>query len=469
MANRLFTAFSACRTDRHRFSASIIVLLLSVSIAGCAPTPDLERLYRSARGSVDQPPVILIPGILGSRLVDDSGQEIWPGSTWQLMTSRYVDLELPVAPLVSGQQRSTLKAGGLFDRAAGREYYSRIISVLQGPGDYLPGRAGEVVGDARPRYYVFTFDWRQDAVKSAAALNDLIEQVKLDYGRPDLQVDIIAHSMGGLIARYYARFGKEDLLAGNDFPVTHSGAKNIRRLILVGTPNLGSVEAMRSLMEGRTLGLRQTPPEVIMTMPAIYQLFPHALNNWLYTTAGKPLQRDQFDAGIWERFEMGPWGPALRQRVMEKLGPEQGQQQLAALEQFFQLQLERARRFTWSLSVKAPPGGVDPTVFGGNCNLTPASLVVEEFEGKSWLRLWPGNIANRVPEVDYSLLMLEPGDGTVTKASLLARDVLDPTVARHEYLNFAPSKTFFFCENHETLTGNLTFQDNLLDTLLSVD
>ena len=65
--------------------------------------------------------------------------------------------------------------------------------------------------------------------------------------------------------------------------------------------------------------------------------------------------------------------------------------------------------------------------------------------------------------------MLEPGDGTVTKASLLARDVLDPTVSRHKYLHFAPGKTFFFCEDHETLTGNITFQDNLLHTLLSVD
>jgi pimeloyl-ACP methyl ester carboxylesterase len=469
MLKRLLPAVYISGAVSRRSGRSISVVLLCAVLAGCAPTPDLERLYQSARGNADQPPVILIPGILGSRLVDDSGREVWPGSIWQLMTSQYLDLELPVASPGAGLQRPPLYPGGLFDRAAGREYYSRIISVLQGPGGYLPGQVGVSVADARPRYYVFTFDWRQDAVRSVAALNRLIEQVKLDHGRPDLKVDVIAHSMGGLIARYYARYGTVDVLNDNEFPVSQAGARNMRRLILVGTPNLGSVEAMRSLMEGRNLGLRLTPPEVIMTMPAIYQLFPHALNHWLFTTAAEPLQRDQFDAVIWRRFEMGPWSPALRQRVQERLGPEQAQRQLAALEAYFQTQLERARRFTWALSVPEPPGGIDPTVFGGNCNLTPARLVVEEVDGESWLRLWPGQVANPVAGIDYPLLMLEPGDGTVTKASLLARDVLDPTVSRHEYLNFAPNKTFFFCENHETLTGNITFQDNLLDTLLSVD
>ena len=166
---------------------------------------------------------------------------------------------------------------------------------------------------------------------------------------------------------------------------------------------------------------------------------------------------------------MGPWSPSLRQRVQQRLGPEQAERQLLALQRFFEVQLERARRFTWALSVEAPPGGVEPTLFGGNCNLTPARLVVEEVAGESWLRLWPDKIRNTQAGVDYSLLMLEPGDGTVTKASLLGRDVLDPGVSRHRYLHFSPAKTFFFCENHETLTGNITFQDNLLQSLLSVD
>ena len=65
--------------------------------------------------------------------------------------------------------------------------------------------------------------------------------------------------------------------------------------------------------------------------------------------------------------------------------------------------------------------------------------------------------------------MLEPGDGTVTKASLLARESLDPTVPRHEYSHFPLDYAFFLCERHDRLTGNPSFQDNLLHALLSVD
>lgn len=57
----------------------------------------------------------------------------------------------------------------------------------------------------------------------------------------------------------------------------------------------------------------------------------------------------------------------------------------------------------------------------------------------------------------------------VTKSSLLGREELDPTAPRHRYLHFAPRNVFFFCESHDVLTGNLTFQDNLLHALLRVD
>ena len=85
------------------------------------------------------------------------------------------------------------------------------------------------------------------------------------------------------------------------------------------------------------------------------------------------------------------------------------------------------------------------------------------------MRLYPKEVTNRVEGVDYERIMLEPGDGVVTKASLLARDVLDPSVERHKYSYFPVDYPFFLCERHNKLTGNINFQDNLLHTLLSVD
>lgn len=50
------------------------------------------------------------------------------------------------------------------------------------------------------------------------------------------QVDIVAHSMGGLVTRAYIESG--DLSAGNSWPITYKG--NVRKLIMLGTPNSGT-------------------------------------------------------------------------------------------------------------------------------------------------------------------------------------------------------------------------------------
>jgi len=52
--------------------------------------------------------------------------------------------------------------------------------------------------------------------------------------------------------------------------------------------------------------------------------------------------------------------------------------------------------------------------------------------------------------------------GIVTKASLLARQALDPAIRRHRYIFFPLKSALFLCEDHGQLTGNVHFQDNLL-------
>lgn len=46
---------------------------------------------------------------------------------------------------------------------------------------------------------------------------------------------------------------------------------------------------------------------------------------------------------------------------------------------------------------------------------------------------------------------------------------LDPSVKRHKYSFFPLDHTIFLCEKHNILTGNVNFQDNLLNELLSMD
>lgn len=78
----------------------------------------------------------------------------------------------------------------------------------------------------------------------------------------------------------------------------------------------------------------------------------------------------------------------------------------------------------------------------------------------------PDQIVQAVEEVNYEVLLMEPGDGSVTKASLMGRNVLDPSVPRHKYSFFPLDHIILLCEKHNSLTGNIHFQDNLLNALL---
>ena len=444
-------------------------------LAGCggAPVrPDLKRLYAATdASSTKQPPVIVVHGILGAKLRDTaSGKEIWPGGISKLAFSEFRDLALEIDPATLEPKPGGAEPYAIFDSAAGQDFYGEIIRTLADAGGYVEGHAGTPPGETRKRYYVFLYDWRQDNVRSVRKLDALIEQIRRDYGDPALKVDIVAHSNGGLVSRYYARSGTQDVCDSDDFPVTQQGARKIRRLVLLGTPNFGSVSAVEGFIAGTKLGFRSIPPEVLLTMPSAYQLFPHYLNNWLIDEHGRALDDDLFDVDTWRRFEWAIFDPAVRARILEHFPDKAaGEAHLAMLERYFEKNLERGRRFMWSLSVEEKSPGVAPIVLGGDCELTPARMVVEADSGDAVLRLWPKQVKNRMPGVDYQSLMLEPGDGTVTKASLLARESLDPTVPRHEWSHINLTYAFFLCERHDKLTGNATFQDNLLQALLSVD
>ena len=450
----------------------LALLLLTAGPMACSQQtqPDLERLYQTARSS-PQPPVILIHGIMGARLAEKTGgEEVWPGTIGRLAFSDYAELALRIDPETLEPIASNLETSGLADQVAGKDYYGNITRVLEKAGGYQAAEPGQRNSNADREYYVFTYDWRQDNVVTAARLADLIESIQADHGDPELKVDLIAHSMGGLVARYYLRYGRLDVLDDNEFPVNYSGADNVRRVILLGTPNLGSVSSLHAFIEGTKIGFRRIPTEVLATMPSVYQLFPHNLNEWLLMPNGKPLERDIFDVEIWRRFQWSIFNPEVRLKILAEADNEAaGNARLETMEHYFEKRLERARRFVWSLTVPVPEAPYRLVVFGGDCLPTPAKLLVEEIEGVSEIRLNPGDVKTGVAGIDYQRLMQEPGDGTVTKASLLARDDLDPSVRRHRYIDFPLDYPLFLCERHDQMTGNVTFQDNLLHTLLSPD
>ena len=435
--------------------------------------PDLHRLYMESMMVNDQPPVIFIHGVLGSRLKDiKTKEDIWPGTISRLFSHDYSDAAYEINPANLEPIQSNSVPYAIFDGAAGRDFYGKIVHTLSEIGGYKLTKIGQKVNPKQKNYYVFLYDWRQDNVKSASELADFIDQVRRDYGDPKLKVDIVAHSMGGLIARYYIRYGKQDVINDNHFDekLTMYGAGCVRRVILLGTPNLGSVRTLNLFISGLDIGVNQIGTETLASMPSLYQLFPHPLNNWIVKSNGEPLDRDLFSVDTWRRFEWSIFDPEVRQRILEKYEDKaKGEQHLATFEKYFEKHLERARRFVWSISIPTPDNHPKLIVFGGGCTLTPARVVVEEVGGDSMVRMYPKEITQPVKGVDYDALLLEPGDGSVTKASLLGRNALDPSVVRHKFIHLQIEQSFFLCESHESLTGNLNFQDNLLNTLLSRD
>ena len=448
-----------------------VIALLGNHYFIASTKPDLQRLYMQSMALEDQPPVIFIHGILGSKLKhEETDEELWFGPLWKLLFDEHEDLVMDIDPDTLRPEPGELTAFAIADNTAGKDYYGNILRTLEHVGGYEKVRPGQKVRPQTKYYYPFYYDWRLDNVTNAAHLADFIEQIRLDFDNPRLKVDIIAHSMGGLIARYYIRYGRTDVLDSNDFPVNMYGADRVRRVILLGTPNLGSVKILNSFIDGIKVGFRKINTETLVTMPSLYQLLPHPLNNWIVTSNGVPLDRDVFDVNTWRRFKWSIFAEDTRRRILSRhASAAEGEAYLKTLDAYFEKSLERARRFVWSLTVPLPEGYPELIVFGGDCALTPARILVEEVAGISEIRMYPDEVTLPVAGVDYDALLLEPGDGAVTKASLLGRDTLDPSVPRHKYSFFPLHHVFLLCEKHNSLTGNISFRDNLLNTLLSLD
>ena len=453
-------------------SARTTFACLLVLLGACTGLQtDLSRIYSQQADSSGQPPVVVVHGALGGRLFDPvADREVWPGSLLRVLFDDYEDLRLDIDPRTLTPTRSATRPVGVTRRVGSVDFYGRILDVLDTAGGYRRAEPGDAIVGADKRYYVFSYDWRQDNVDSVRRLDEFIEQIRADYGKPDLQVDIIAHSMGGLITRYYARYGTVDVLDDNDFPVNRQGADKIRRVVLLGTPNLGSAGAFRTLARGYKLLLGTIPIDVVATFPSTYQVLPHAINDWLVDLEGQAVDLDVFDTSFWRDFEFSIFNPRVERRIRERFdSTEAADRYVRVLQRYFEKHIERARRFSWSLTVPVPESTVEYIVFGSDCVETPARMVVESDEGRRRVRLYPKEISRPLPGVDYDALMLEPGDGVVTKASLMARQTFDPTVSRHRYSYFPIDYPIFLCESHSQLTGNVHFQNNLLHALLSVD
>jgi pimeloyl-ACP methyl ester carboxylesterase len=454
-----------------------LLLLAWMILAGCASRPDLVRLYENASDDPNQPPVIVTHGLSGSTLVDaKTGKEFWPGGLKSLAFSNYSSLAR-----MSDEDREGegLVPGTLTYDVGGVDFYGELLRTLETVGRFERSVPGTKVGHERRRYYVFVYDWRRDNVETVRKLHALIEQIRRDYDDPALKVDIIAHSNGGQVANYYLRYGPTDVLDGNgDFMPWTEGDARIRRLVLLGTPSLGALTSLERLFYGLRVGLRSVPVEVMSTFVTPYQSLPHPLVKAVLDGRGRPVDIDLYDPALWKRERWGIFAPDVEQRVRESVAtPAAGNEAVAALEARFARNLRRAERLQWALTAPLPPNHVETAVFGGDCEPTPGHAIrLQEAQGTR-LIFRPSQVTagydnanggrGLPPALDYARLMLEPGDGLVTRSSQVARRPLDVAPDDDRFHPLPAVQTFFLCESHGRLTHNSYFQNNLLYFLLA--
>ncbi len=214
--------------------------------------------------------IILIPGIMGS-VLKHNGRNLWaqtPGTVWRgLFESGEVEKlllkndDLERDDLGDGITAPEVMPGiyGLhgLDIGAG---YSPVDTFMR---DYFDMEAGVPHSFHTGRYVHFPYDWRRDNRYTARRLKRFVNQQLAEVRRTDpyAKAILLAHSMGGLIARYYL-----DVLEGDNW-------NNCRALITFGTPFRGSVCAIDALSNGgKKLGKDITP--IIRSFTSVYQLLP---------------------------------------------------------------------------------------------------------------------------------------------------------------------------------------------------
>ncbi len=198
--------------------------------------------------------IIVVPGILGSRLVRD-GKEIWglPGG----IARNLAHLEAALALDGDGHDVDpSVKADGL------------VRAPVHFPGLAKVDDMRRFIRFIRQRLtaqgvLIFAYDWRLSNRVNGRLLADLVEIWRRWSRDREAKVVLICHSMGGLVARAFL-----DL---------EGGAEQCRRLITVGTPYAGSVRALGCLANdgypwsGR---IGEGLAELARTWPSVYELLP---------------------------------------------------------------------------------------------------------------------------------------------------------------------------------------------------
>ena len=457
--------------------------LASLSACAAIGQPDLGELYNRAAQTSDRDrnPILVIPGILGSKLVTrDSGRLVWGSFIGSFADPQKPEgARLTALPMAEGvplrELRDDILPGGVLDSITvsllGMPVelgaYVHILRTL-GVGGYKDqslGESGSIdYGDDHFTCFQFAYDWRRDIVESARRLHEYIldrrafvaQQFAERYGLvdQDIKFDLVAHSMGGLVTRYYLRYGTQDLPADGSLPeLTWEGARYVERAVLIGTPNAGSLQSLMQLVEGADFApiVPAYPAAVLGTMPSVYQLLPRGRHGAVVEASDPELKiADYLDPAFWQAAGWGLADPE-QDPVLQALLPDvadPAERRRIALDHQAK-SLRRARRFMRAMDRPAsPPDGLSLHLIAGDSIPTEAVGAVDRETG------------------ELTVFDQEPGDGTVIRASALMDERQGVAWSPKVKSPIDWNSVLFVFDDHLGMTRNPIFTDNILYFLL---
>ncbi len=234
-------------------------------------------LARSKSNSLDvrRVPVILIPGIMGTRLeLKPPGEVIlWDpdDTTYMFSTWLFKNAEKKASWLHVKNPATVLdSAPGISDDESARgwaglvqEYYLGMLSALES------GLAGTI---QQCPIYAYGYDWRQSNAVSGKGLRTFVDRVLVEA---DANVVIlVTHSMGGMVAR-------AGMQQDHRFKYHKVGG-----VIHIAQPVLGAPAAYRRLADGgredfdgravaKLIGNAEDAAAIFSGIPAAIELLPH--------------------------------------------------------------------------------------------------------------------------------------------------------------------------------------------------
>ena len=366
-------------------------------------------------------PIIVVHGFLGSKLIDrKTNKNVWGNfrgmNAFTVSDEKIYELSYPMGYKVPIRQLhddivpselmedAKITVLGLSVELAA---YQSLIDILV-EGGYYPANRPLPKDKHLNSLFLFAYDWRRDLAESAARLHKYIQvkrrylQLKYEqrYGVKDfdVQFDIIGHSMGGLVTRYYLRYGNQDLPADGSMPkLDWRGSHYIDRVIIAGTPNAGYLDTLLEMLRGGVF-----PPAALGTLPTYYQMLPMPESKSIvYADDNKPV--DVFDPTVWLKMKWSLVAPD-QSETLKMLLPHiknAGERRKIAFDHLTKC-LKRARQFQQAMSIKAtPPEDVKLYMVAGNAVKTSRRAYVDRKTGE-------------IVKIDYS-----SGDGKVLSSSVL--------------------------------------------------